>query len=87
MQQSPVEQNKTNETVLDVRGMQAPDNIMVILQKANELGSALEFRIESSPFQLYDLLQQRGFFLEIEPQEDGSFLGRLKPRETKALKH
>ena len=83
MQQSPGSQVKSSVTVLDVKGMNAPDNILAVLKKVGELqnGSALEFVIESNPFQLYDLLQQRGYILEMQPQKDGTFLGKVTPRD------
>jgi hypothetical protein len=89
MQESPGTQISSSATILDVRGLSAPDNILAILKSVGELpnGSTLEFLIESNPFQLYDLLQQRGFFLEIQPQEDGGFLGRLKARDDKDSSH
>ena len=79
----------SNGTVLDVRGLQAPDNILTVLRKAAELtqGTTLEFVIDSNPVQLYDLLQQRGYFLEMIPQEKGIYRGRVKERDIKALAH
>ena len=84
-----MQQSSGSSEVLDVRGVQAPDNVLTVLKKAGELsnGSTLEFVIDSNPFQLYDLLQQRGFFLEMQTQKDGTFLGRVKPRDRKALAH
>ena len=86
MQQSPESQVKSSSAVLDVRGIAAPDNILVVLKKASELpnGATLEFVIESNPFQLYDLLQQRGYVLEMVPQNDGTFLGKAKARDRDA---
>jgi TusA-related sulfurtransferase len=70
--------------VLDVRGVASPENVLSILKRASELppGAALEIRADSNPWQLYDLLQQRGYFLEMERQKDGSFSGKLRQRET-----
>jgi uncharacterized protein (DUF2249 family) len=81
--------NTANNSVLDVRGIQPPDNILKILKQVTDLpkDSALEVCLDSNPFQLYDLLQQRGFFLEISPQADGCYRGRVKPRDIAALKH
>ena len=88
MQQSPVTKGNSSG-MLDVRGIQPPDNILAVLKKAGELSNSatLEFVIESNPFQLYDLLQQRGFVLEMEPQKDGTFVGRVKARDREALGH
>ena len=78
-----------NESVFDVRGMQAPDNILAILKKVSELpkGSTIELCLDSNPFQLYDLLQQRGYFLDLLPQPDGSYRGRLQQRDIDTLAH
>ena len=74
---------KSNVTVLDVKELKAPDNILAVLKKVSELqnGGTLEVAIDSNPFQLYDLLQQRGYILEMQPQKDGTFLGRVTPRD------
>ena len=75
--------------VLDVRGMQAPENIIAILKRVGELSknSVLEIRAESNPFQLYDLLQQRGFFLEMHRQKDGSYEGTIRSRDIEEPEH
>ena len=84
MQQTPASKVSSSETLLDVRGMKAPDNIVTVLKKAGELShrAAFQFQIDSNPFQLYDLLQQRGYFLEMQPQPDGTFVGIVQPRKT-----
>ena len=88
VQASSAEISDAKATVLDVRGLKAPDNILAVLQKAGELaGSSSEFIIDSNPFQLYDLLQQRGYFLEMAAEKDGTYRGRVKPRDLKALSH
>jgi uncharacterized protein (DUF2249 family) len=80
------ESGGTNENaaaqVVDIRGMQSPDNVLLVLKRASELpkGAALELRADCNPFQLYDLLQQRGFVLKMERLKDGSYLGKLIPR-------
>jgi TusA-related sulfurtransferase len=75
--------------LLDVRGVAAPENVLSILKRASELppGAVLEIRMESNPWQLYDLLQQRGYFLQMERQKDGSFFGEVRQREIDILKH
>jgi hypothetical protein len=50
-------------------------------------GAKLQVQIDSNPFQLYDLLQQRGYFLELMRQEDGSYRGYVKQRDIEALSH
>ena len=78
-----------SENVLDVRGMQAPDNILAVLKGVTglEKGAAVEVCLDSNPFQLYDLLQQRGYFLDLLLQPDGSYRGRVKQRDIDALSH
>ena len=75
--------------VLDVRGMQAPDNILTVLKSVSGLakGAVVEVCLDSNPFQLYDLLQQRGYFIDLALQPDGSYRGRLKRRDIDALSH
>lgn len=79
----------SSNTVLDVRGVQPPDNILKVLKQATELpkGAAMEVCLDSNPFQLYDLLQQRGYFLELTRQPDGCYRGKLKQRDIDALSH
>jgi TusA-related sulfurtransferase len=75
--------------VLDVRGMAAPSNVLSILKRASELpnGASLQIRSDTNPWQLYDLLQQRGYTLLIDRQKDGSFAGVVRPRETVTGQH
>ena len=81
--------NTANNSVLDVRGVQPPDNILKILKQVTELpkGASIEVCLDSNPFQLYDLLQQRGYFLDLLPQPDGCFRGLVKQREIEKLAH
>lgn len=67
---------------LDTRGMEEPQPILAILKKVGELTGAgeLEVRLDNQPMQLYDLLQQRGYFLVGGKQADGSFVGRIRAR-------
>lgn len=78
-----------NSSIIDVRGIQPPDNILTILRKVTELppGAKVEICIDSNPFQLYDLLQQRGYFLDLVPQPDGTFRGAASQRNIDALVH
>jgi TusA-related sulfurtransferase len=79
--------NTANNSVVDVRGVQAPDNVLTILHKVTGLpkGASLEVCLDTNPFQLYDLLQQRGYFLDLVPQGDGSYRGVVKQRDIDAL--
>lgn len=69
--------------------MPAPSNVLSILKRASELpnGAALEIRSDTNPWQLYDLLQQRGYDLLMERQKDGSFMGMVRPRQTGTGNH
>ena len=83
MQESAKTDQKIAVELLDVRGMPPPGNILLILKRVSELppGAVLEICADSNPMQLYDLLQQRGYILQMEPQKDGSFSGKLRPRD------
>ena len=69
--------------------MQAPDNILAVLKRVSGLakGATVEVCLDSNPFQLYDLLQQRGYFIDLVLQPDGSYRGHLKQRDIEALIH
>jgi len=72
------------ETIeLDVRGLEPPEPIMAVLKKVTELPpkTNLRVRIDSNPWQLYDLLQQRGFFYESEKTAEGGYCGIVRRRE------
>lgn len=75
--------------VLDIRGVESPSNVLSVLKRASALpnGGALQIRADCNPWQLYDLLQQRGFFLAMEKQKDGSYLGRITQRDLARLSH
>jgi len=89
MQGNASEKTIQSAQVLDLRGVPAPDNVLSVLKRVSELpnGALLEIHADSNPCQLYDLLQQRGFFLEMQRQTDGSFLGKVRPRNIDELKH
>ena len=74
---------------LDARGVRPPDNILAVLKKASELpkGTLLEIELDANPFQLYDLLQQRGYFLDMKRNENGGYSGIVKPRPIEDLSH
>lgn len=78
-----------SDSLLDVRGMQAPDNVLAVLKGVSGLakGADLEVCLDSNPFQLYDLLQQRGYFIDLVLQPDGCYRGRVKQRDIDALTH
>ncbi len=70
-----------SETV-DTRGMEPPQPILAILKKIGELpkNGTLEVCLDNLPMQLYDLVQQRGFFLISQKQPDGTYIGQVRPR-------
>ena len=74
--------------LLDIRSIPAPENVMNVLNRASALspGASLQIRADANPWQLYDLLQQRGFFLSMTREDDGSYLGTITPREIDKLK-
>lgn len=81
-------QSQTSD-LLDVRGIQPPDNVLKVLKRVSELpkGAGLQLRIDANPWQLYDLLQQRGYFLQVQRDQDGAYSGVIRQREIDQLKH
>lgn len=75
--------DEARTTELDVRGLEPPQPILAILKKVTELpaNTILKVRIDSNPWQLYDLLQQRGFFFEAQRSSDGCYTGVIKARD------
>ena len=69
----------TKPECLDIRGIASPDNVLTVLKRASELprGGVLELRSDCNPWQLYDLLQQRGCFLLMEREADGTYHGKV----------
>ena len=61
---------------LDVRGLEPPQPLVVILEALEGLpeGAELHARTDRRPMHLYPLLEQRGFTGESEEQHDGSFI-------------
>lgn len=74
---------KSSSVELDVRGLEPPQPILAILKKVTELppDATLKVRIDTNPWQLYDLLQQRGFFYQAQKVAEGGYCGLVKPRE------
>jgi hypothetical protein len=70
--------------ILDIRGMASPANVLAVLNRASTLpkGVSFEIRSDCNPYQLYDLLQQRGFALMMARQADGTYLGKIAPRDS-----
>ena len=87
MQESERSANAVNDGAktmeLDVRGLEPPQPILAILKKVSDLPAnmMLEVRIDSNPWQLYDLLQQRGFFYQAERALDGGYKGVVRARD------
>ena len=70
--------NFEHETIveLDVRGLEPPQPLVVILESLARLpdGLALRARTDRRPLHLYPLLTERGFCGETEEHHDGSFI-------------
>lgn len=81
--EKPSATEANDKVVLDTRGLEPPQPVLAVLRKVSEIPrtATLEVRLDSNPFQLYDLLQQRGFQLSIAPNEEGGFLGQIRPRK------
>ena len=90
MQSSSANPTAGESVLIDTRGMTAPRNVLTILERVSTLRDSharIEVRLDANPMQLYDLLQQRGFFLDITRQDDGTFSGVIRQRDIAALKH
>jgi uncharacterized protein (DUF2249 family) len=79
----------TDPEVLDIRGMPSPANVLCVLSRVSALppGGRLQIRSDCNPYQLYDLLQQRGFALGMEKEMEGSYVGTIVSRNIAALRH
>lgn len=73
---------KTNEAsqTLDVRGLEPPQPMVVILEALASLPEGGDMRActDRRPMHLYALLEQRGFTGETEEQHDGSFITTIR---------
>jgi hypothetical protein len=85
--QPPPRSNEAPE-LLDLRGVQPPENVLAVLKRVTQLpsGAQLEIRLDSNPFQLYDLLQQRGFLLTLRKENSG-YSGFVTPRDIQSRSH
>jgi uncharacterized protein (DUF2249 family) len=56
---------------------------LAVLNRAAALtgGSTLELISDCNPWQLYDLLQQRGYTLTMVKTADGGYTGMIRPRD------
>jgi len=66
--------------VLDARGLEPPQPLVVILESLAQLPEGAEMRAftDRRPMHLYALLEQRGFIGETEEQHDGSFITTIR---------
>jgi uncharacterized protein (DUF2249 family) len=73
---------KTNEApvIVDARGMEPPQPLVIILESLEQLpaGAEMRARTDRRPLHLYALLEQRGFTGETEEQHDGSFITTIR---------
>lgn len=71
-----------NETtlMLDARGLEPPQPLVVILEALTSLPEGAEMRActDRRPLHLYALLEQRGFTGKSEEQHDGSFITTIR---------
>ena len=67
---------------LDLRGMESPKPLLKVLSKVESLpaDTALEAILDQCPFQLYDLLQQRGWKADYTKREDGAIRLQAVPK-------
>ncbi|MSU61079.1 MAG: DUF2249 domain-containing protein [Pedosphaera sp.] len=66
--------------ILDARGLEPPQPLVVILEALERLPKSAEMRActDRRPLHLYALLEQRGFTAETEQQNDGSFVTTIR---------
>ncbi len=73
---------KTNEApvMVDARGLEPPQPLVVILEALERLPVGAEMRActDRRPMHLYALLKQRGFTGTTEEQHDGSFITTIR---------
>lgn len=74
---------------LDLRGVEPPGHVLALLKKVSQIppGESLHARLDNHPAQLYDLLQQRGFLLQMEPAADGGYAATIRPQPTPPVPH
>lgn len=67
---------------LDLRGVSGVEAVITTLKRAEGLpaGQNLVVTLAETPFQLYDLLQQRGLQIAYEPQAGGTVVGLIRRR-------
>jgi uncharacterized protein (DUF2249 family) len=72
----------TETMEVDVRGMEPPQPLVVILESISVLpvGATLCARTSRRPIHLYAHLEERGFVAETVEQSDGSFLTYIRRR-------
>ncbi len=73
-----------NVVQVDARGLEPPQPMIKILEAVAGLpdGAQLEACTDRRPLHLYAPLQDRGFIAETQEQPDGSFLTRVRRRES-----
>jgi uncharacterized protein (DUF2249 family) len=69
-----------NAMTIDVRGLEPPQPLVIILEAVAELREGIELRARTDrrPMHLYALLEQRGFTGETEKLPDGSFITTIR---------
>lgn len=68
---------------MDLRGFDLPESMVQILKKVETLSSQIEIRVltDRRPIQLYALLAEHGCSALTDPNEDGSYLTRIRRRQ------
>ena len=66
--------------ILDARGLEPPQPLVVILEALERLpeGAEMRARTDRRPMHLYALIDERGFTGETEEQHDGSFITTIR---------
>ncbi|MGV3774488.1 MAG: DUF2249 domain-containing protein [Verrucomicrobiales bacterium] len=74
---------------LDLRGVEEPKPLLTVLHKISNLpkGTTLEAILDNYPYQLYDLLQQRGWSADFTKRPDGAFRLQAILKSSEARPH
>jgi TusA-related sulfurtransferase len=83
-----LDQSKKKIRSLDVSGSEGPEAVLHVMSEASKLGEGevLEVTLSCIPFQLYDLLQQRGYLICYANEKNGKVCGVVRRRPGEAIK-
>ena len=67
---------RTNEILVDARGLEPPEPMEKVLQTLTQLrpGQSIRLLLHREPFPLYAILAERGYRHETQMEADGSYV-------------